>query len=47
MNCLLLPEGREQTLKKGKNCKSMGSMQGGGEGMVTSQTEPGINNVNK
>ena len=46
MNCLLLPEGGEQTSKKEKNCKSLGSMLGGGRGMVTSQTEPGINNGN-
>ena len=30
VNCLLLPEGGEQTSKKEKNCKSLGSMLGGG-----------------
>ena len=29
VNCLLLPEGGEQTSKKEKSCKSLGSMHGG------------------
>ena len=45
VNCLLLPEGGEQMSKKEKIANPWGCMLGR-RGMVTSQTEPGINNGN-